>query len=403
MPTPRPLVLLAAAASVLVPPSRAGEPGDRTTDLPQEPAAVSEKVLPDSLTETLDTRLQESVDRQGLVGLQATVTLDGRPIFRRAYGLADLDHGVPMSMDTRLPIASVTKALTGALYLRLRSAELIDPGSDVRALVPEFEAKPEGTIRLEHLVGQTHGIRHYRDEIYPGFFATPYPRLADALPIFATDPLVAAPGERYTYSSYAYTLLGIALERAAETEFEALLRREVLDPIGLADTLPNAPLVPIERRASVYSHYGFQWPFPESESLIRVPTLDFSYNAAGGYYLSTTDDLARFANAVLDGSLLGEEGLARLRRSQTTDAGEATGWSHGWFAIDGGRELRINGSNPGSWAHLRAYPEDGLVIALATNTWGRGSREPRSKGLMPAMTDLRSILEPRLDSLRSDR
>ncbi|MEL7472726.1 MAG: serine hydrolase, partial [Planctomycetota bacterium] len=123
------------------------------------------------------------------------------------------------------------------------------------------------------------------------------------------------------------------------------------------------------------------------------PPFDYTYNAAGGHYLSTTDDLARLGLALLDGSLLDAETLDTLMVSQATRDARPTGWSHGWFVITDGAEpeLRINGSNPGSWSHLRVYPESGLVIAMGTNTWGRTARE-RPSGLMALMNEVHSIV-----------
>lgn len=337
-------------------------------------------------------RLEAEVERQELVGLQATLSRDGEVIYSDALGFADLDHRVALTPETRMPIASVTKALTGVLYLRLVEAGEIAPGADVRSLVPEFPEKAEGPILLEHLVGQTHGIRHYRDEVYPRFFTSHYDRLEDALGIFADDPLTAAPGAEYTYSSYAYTLLGVALERATETSFEELLAREVLEVAGMRRTCANDVRMPIEGRTSCFSFYDPSWPFEPRDERRVIPPLDYSYNAAGGNLLSTTEDLVRFGNRLLEGRLVGAESLRKIRSSQSLTSGEATGWSHGWFVRGDGldRELRINGSNPGSWAHLRVYPERGIVLALATNTWGRGARD-RPKGLIAIMDDLVAI------------
>ena len=336
--------------------------------------------------------LGEIRETQELVGLQATVTVGGDVWLSQAWGYADLDHDVPLTTSTRMPVASVTKALTGVLYLRLLEQGALQPSQDVRELVPEFPVKSQGVILLDDLVGQMHGIRHYRDEVFPRFFTRHYDRLEDTLAIFADDELLCAPGERFSYSSYAYSLLGVALERAGEQGFLDLLSEEVLQPAGMQRTLSNDGRVPIEGRASCYAYYEFSWPFQERDDLIRVPPLDFSYNAAGGNLLSTTDDLARFGNSLLRGELLSESSWKRLCSSQATRGGEPTGWSHGWFVIGSGEsfELRINGSNPGSWAHLRLYPAQGLVIAMATNTWGRGSWT--AKGLIPTMSRAYEIL-----------
>ena len=333
------------------------------------------------------------VEEQGLVGVQLSVGEKGSDrIASFCTGRASLELNAPMTRSTLVPIASVAKAMTGVLFLALEE-EGLDRSDEIREWVPEWPEQKQ-PITFDQLVGQTHGIRHYRDEVYPDFFVDHFERLQDTLPIFAEDDLVAAPGAQYTYSSYAYSLLGLGLERVTGRSFEQLLSEKVLEPAGLERVVAGDVRTPTRGRASCYSFYECTWPFDPLDELICVPPLDMSYNRAGGYRLASADDLVRFGRALLEGDLLGEEAFARLLESQTTADGRPTGWSHGWFVSEGehGVALRINGSNPGSWASLRAFPKSGLVVAMTTNTWGRGSRE-RPRGLIGAMDELVRILQ----------
>lgn len=345
------------------------------------------------LRQTLERVCARETERQQLAGIQAAVWTRGTGVTCWAAGVANLELGAPMTDDTRLPIASVTKAMTGILYLQLVRDKTLEPQAVVQEFVPEFPRKAEGEITLDQLVGQTHGIRHYRSEVYPAFFTRRFASCEEALGIFADDEFVAPPGQRFTYSSYAYTLLGLALERATERPFGELLQTRVLAAAGMRATRPNDIRAPVPERASCYSHYEYTWPFAALEGPVCVPPLDMSYNPAGGNYLSTARDLVGLGRALVEGELLDRESMRLLTTSQTTRDGSPTGWSHGWFVSreDGRTELRINGSNPGSWAHLRVYPERAAAVAMLTNTWGIGSRE-RPKGLMRAMDEVHTAL-----------
>lgn len=347
---------------------------------------------PSSEVSQIEEILDEAFERQGLVGLQATVIHNDDRLLSYTRGFAELDHDSPVTRETKMPIASVMKAITGVVYLRLHEQGIIDPATPVHRYVPEFPEQPETPITLDHLINQTHGIRHYRDEFFPAFFTKRYDDPLDVLDIFAGDDLVARTGERFTYSSYAYTLLAAAIERASGESFWSAVERFALGPARMTNTVPNHLGTPIPGRARPYAYYEYSWPFEKRDDLLQVPSLDMSYNPAGGNTLSSTDDLARFGAALLDGTLLSKEAFQTLTTSQKTDDGEPTGWSHGWFVI-GHRdelELRINGSNPGSWAHLSVYPESGIVISIATNTWGRGSRE--ATGLQTEVTRIHDTL-----------
>lgn len=347
----------------------------------------------EDLRSQLRTEMLAELERQQLVGLQATIlTAEGKTI-SISVGEANLEHHVPIESQTRLPIASITKAMTGVVYLKSLEQKLFDESDDVRKYVPEFP-ETDPPILMKHLVNQCHGIRHYRVEFYPEYFATQYDDLESTLELFKDDELVAKSGERYTYSSYAYSLLGLALERIHKKPYEQLLSEMVFEAAGLKNTLPNNIAAPIERRSDCYSFFQLGWPYEKAEALQKVISLNYSYNKAGGNLLSTTDDLVTFAKAVVDSRILSEESFEKIQQGQRLDSGELLSWNYGWFVTRGedGVRMRINGANPGSWAHLRVFPEEGVIVAMATNTWGVGSRGEQ-RGLSGLLDSIETILE----------
>jgi hypothetical protein len=107
---------------------------------------------------------------------------------------------------------------------------------------------------------------------------------------------------------------------------------------------------------------------------------------AGGNLLATPEDLTRLGHALTQPGLLSSASLDQLYQRPRVGKVESA-MSFGWFVAEGEpRRIYINGANPGVMAGLYVHPSEGLVIALAANTWGRGSRSAEMTGGGP--TDL---------------
>ena len=116
---------------------------------------------------------------------------------------------------------------------------------------------------------------------------------------------------------------------------------------------------------------------------MTVPTMEHSYNAGGGNLYSTAEDLVRFGSQFLAPGFLSQEVYDQVYAPHQTLGGEPTWFSDGWALIALGadpRSLIAGGSYPGVQAILRVYPDQGLVIALLTNTWGKNGADSAFSG-----------------------
>lgn len=307
---------------------------------------------------------------QHLPGFAATVMRGRTVIWRHGYGFADAEAKIPATTTTRFRIGSVSKLLTATLLVRLaqeRQLSLDEP-------VGRYVTVPTqlSTVSFRQLAGHLGGVRHYRGNEFltNEHFAT----LADALGVFVNDSLVAQPGTRYSYSSYGYNLIGAALERARSTPFPVLMRRYVTEPLALDATVPDAKGVAIPDRAVLYDVAGGK--------VSRAPDDDLSGRWPSGGYLSTTDDLARFAQTTLAPGLLDAASLALMLSPQHVASGAATNVGIGWrIGTDSvaGTFYHHGGSSNGGSAFILVYPRQQLVVAMAANALGQWSdREARA-------------------------
>ncbi len=329
-------------------------------------------------------------ERQSNVGVQTAIHLNGRLVFSESLGLADRDRNLPVTRTTRFPVASITKAFTGVATLQAAASGRLNLDAPIQTYVPEFPVKPELTITPRRLAAHRAGIRHWGPE-RDGLFTRHFDRLAQILPLFAADPLLANAGQEYQYSSYGYNLLGLAVERATATDFTRYVERQILRPLALSRTSFDDARRPVSELTKLYVAFdltritpkGYD-EFPAGTPLREVPLRDYSHNMAGGNMSSTAEDLVRFGGALFRPGLLNRrEYKMLLRRPEFT--GGASPMSFGFFASAAGSEprLSISGANPGTMAALIVYPGRRLAVAVLANSWGYGARSGDMTDALP--------------------
>jgi CubicO group peptidase (beta-lactamase class C family) len=196
------------------------------------PAAARTVGVPSpALVARVDSVVQPLMAGARVPGLAVAVAVDGVVRWERAYGYADLEQCVPVTRFTMFRLASVSKPVTAIAALQLAEQRKLDLDAPIQRLVPEFPETPT-PITVRQLLAHTSGIRHYRGD--EAMSTRQYASLASALAIFAGDSLVHPPGTAYAYSTYGYTLLGLAVERAAGQPFLEQLRTRVLEPAGVS-------------------------------------------------------------------------------------------------------------------------------------------------------------------------
>lgn len=295
-------------------------------------------------------------------GASITVIRDGTMIWSEGFGFADLEQRVPVTPLTRFRVGSVSKPLTSiALGLLVEEGKL-DLDAPVQRYVLDFPVKA-WPVTTRQLAGHLAGIRHYRDNEMEN--TRHYDTVRDGLTIFASDSLLFEPGTQYAYSSYGWNLISAIIEMASGESFLPFMARRVFGPAGMTRTVPefNDSLIPY--RAHFYVHADTAAP------ATNAPYVDNSYKWAGGGFLSTTEDLARFGRKLLEGKLLQPATRDLLWTSQQTREGNATGYGMGWRSgrdAAGRQWVGHTGGSVGGTANLLIYPEQHLIIAVLVNS-----------------------------------
>lgn len=325
--------------------------------------------------ETLDA-LRASHDFPG-----ATVAwADGAALEARAVGWADPDRGVPMTPETRMLAASIGKSFTAAAALSLQAEGVLDLDAPLARWLggrPWFSRLPNhDALTLRHLLNHSGGLPDHVHlpafaELFAATRASAEPPDAEALIALVLDaePLFV-PGEGWAYSDTGYLLAALAIEEAAGRPWTELVEHRFLAPLELASTEPS------DRRrlrnlavgiADVAA--GLDLPrrtLGPDGALVWHPGLE----GAGGGFVSTAGDLARWGRALWSGRAMQTAYLDEMLDGVPTGAPEVT-YGLGVSVRAGGPFGEVRGHGgwiPGYVASLRYYPARDTAIAVMINT-----------------------------------
>ncbi|MDZ7772377.1 MAG: serine hydrolase domain-containing protein [Balneolaceae bacterium] len=351
------LLLALVLAPAFVPPASAQHyPADLPAlDERYEAAATRAHALIDSM-----------MADQNIPGVQVAVSVAGATAWSEGFGWADVEQRVPVWPYTRMRIGSVSKTITSAALGKLMEAGRLDLDLPVQEYVPYFPEKEKDTITTRLVAGHLAGIRHYRGDEFMS--DEHYPTVREGITIFREDTLLFEPGSDYSYSSYGWNLVSAVIEGASGRPYLDYMRSEVLDPLGMQQTVADYTTPIIHHRTAYYAQN-------EEGQLQNAPYVDNSYKWAGGGYLGTAEDLLIFGQAMMGDRFLTRTTVEELWRPMQTSDGESTGYGIGWSSGEdeqGRPWVGHSGGSVGGTTQFVVFPEQQVVVAIIANMGGVG-------------------------------
>lgn len=328
--------------------------------------------LPADKREQIEKTISSFMSRQNIPALTVAIVQDNQIRFVGAYGITDLENFVPTKSVTIFRIASVSKPVTAVAAMQLVEKGKLDLDAPVQKYVPGFPVK-QFPITTRQLLGHLSGVRHYRAG--EGERTARYNTLTDALTLFKDDPLENEPGTRFLYTTYGYTLLGAVIEGASGMSFEDYMREHVFKPAGMTRTRLDDIFAIIPNRARGYTPRVFA----QLDGNYRNPVLmDSSYKYPGGGFVSTAEDMGRFAIAVMNGTLIKPETFAEMSKNQKTRDGRDTGYGYGWYVgrspgfANDPEAVSHGGVQAGFTSDLVLLPRKKFAVVVLTNIQAGG-------------------------------
>lgn len=300
-------------------------------------------------------------------GASILVARDGKPVLRRAYGLADLEKKIAATPATNYRLASVTKQFTAAAILLLAQDHKLSLDDHVRRWLPSLP-KALDSVTLTHLLTHTSGIIDYEDVMAPDTKTQVHD--ADVLNLLESqDSTYFTPGSSYRYSNSGYSLLALIVERASEKKFAAFLHDRIFALLGMNHS------VAFENGISTVSNRAYGYTLRDSLWTRKDQSTTSAVLGDGGIY-SSIDDLAKWDAALYDSRLLSDESRRLAFAPHVATDKEDVKYGFGWRIT--GETLWHSGETSGFRNVIVRYPARHMAVVILTN---RDDPEPYETAL----------------------
>ena len=293
-------------------------------------------------------------------GATVIVTRDGKTVFRKAYGMADVARHVPMTPEMSLRIGSVTKQFTSTAIMMLADEGKLSVTDEITKYLPGYPTHGK-KITIEHLLTHTSGIVNYTGKREFRANMARDMSVAQIMDVFKNDPLDFEPGSQWRYTNSGYQLLGAIIEKVAGMPYAKFVEQRIFVPLGMDHTAYEGHERGQVLRAAGHSG-AFGRYFPSAPLSMTQPY-------AAGALVSTVDDMARWDEAVWSGKLLKAPSWQKAFTPAALVGGAPTSYGYGWMLekLQGEPTIGHGGSINGYGAYAFHVPAQKVYVAVLTN------------------------------------
>jgi CubicO group peptidase (beta-lactamase class C family) len=287
--------------------------------------------------EAVHSAVKREADRQNAVGVAVGVLIDGKIAFYSSTGYQDRESQIPVSRSTMFRWASISKSLTAITLLQLAENDVLSLDQTVNQFLVHYPSQQTSDgkshdITLEQLLTHQAGIVHYTNGVVTGTqrnYVRPHPsrHVRLALNGFNQSLLLNVPGTAYSYTTRGYILLSAIVEQAAGRPFHVQVERMIAKPLAMNTLQPDYQWKRIQNRAVGYRK-------STTGEIVVSSDTDVSWKLGGGGFISNIDDLAKFAEGLLQRKLVSQETQTMMFTQQAIADGTVTNYGLGFQAME---------------------------------------------------------------------
>jgi CubicO group peptidase (beta-lactamase class C family) len=318
-------------------------------------------------SQTIDSIFKEW-NKKDVPGCALGIIKEGKLIYAKGYGLANMEYDIPISATSVFRIGSTSKQFTAACILLLAEKGQLSLNDNLKSLFPDFPEYAE-KITIRHLLNHTSGIRDYLQISYlKGLGDDDYYTDDNVMKwlINQTD-LNFAPGEEFLYSNSGYWLLGQIVKKVAGINMAEFAKKEIFEPLGMSNThFHNDHTQIVKNRASGY--------VPSNNETYKISMTTLNMIGDGGIF-TTINDIKKWDDAYYKSNVLSSKFWGMMTQQGILNNGEVIDYASGLMIgkYKGLKTVRHGGAFVGFRAELLRFPEQKLSIAIFAN---RGDANP---------------------------
>ena len=327
-------------------------------------------------------------DRSEKPGCAVGVIENGEYIHSEGYGLANLEHEIPIDMDTIFRIGSVSKQFTTMAIAILEEKGQLSFDDEMKTHIPDLIDYGE-EVTINHMIHHFSGLGDYEYMDYPGRFKNAvgeefrwgnedYLTNDEFHDLIKTLPLIRKPEKKFHYSNTGYVLLALVAENASGMSLRKLAEKEIFNPLGMNNSFFNDDVnLPFKNRADAYT------PIKEGSNEYKINVTNLSWIGDGGVYTSLNDFIKWDQNFYENKLGNGNESLIQtmemtfeetkaIKRNQKMDKEKENentyAFAQNLAYYNGYKRWSHSGSWVGWLAHYARFPDLGFSTVVFCNT-----------------------------------
>ena len=327
-------------------------------------------------------------DRSQKPGCAVGLVENGEYIHSKGYGLANLEHEIPIGMDTIFRIGSVSKQFTTMAIAILEEKGELSFEDEMKSHILDLVDYGE-KVTINHMIHHYSGLGDYEYMDYPGRFKNAvdeefrwgnedYLTNNEFHDVIKTLPLIRKPEKKFHYSNTGYVLLALVAENASGMSLREFAEKEIFNPLGMNNSFFNDDVnLPFKNRADAYT------PINDESDEYKINVTNLSWVGDGGVYTSLNDFIKWDGNFYVNKLGRGEQSLIQTmemtfeetkvsKRNQKMDKEKENentyAFAQNLAYYNGYKRWSHSGSWVGWLAHYARFPELHFSTVVFCNT-----------------------------------
>lgn len=282
------------------------------------------------------------------------VAQKGKPVYQKAFGMANLELDAKLNINSVFQIGSMTKQFTATAILMLEEQGKLKVSDPISKYIPSY---PNGNnITIHHLLTHTSGIKDFTKMKTIAYIAQKEMTPEEMVNFFKNEPVDFAPGQKFDYNNSGYVVLGYIIELTSGETYEDFIRKNIFDKIGMTNSYYATDRKIIKNRA-----YGYH---KKSYGYVNKTVINFSVPFASGSLMSTLDDMLKWQNALNKNLLLNSKNEMKAFTKYKLNDGKEIEYGYGWHLKSiNGTATREHGGSVFGFKSMAVYiPSEDIYV-----------------------------------------
>ncbi|GAA4153362.1 serine hydrolase domain-containing protein [Chryseobacterium ginsenosidimutans] len=311
------------------------------------------------LNRKIDSLIQSELKETNGPGGVFLIAKKGKPIYEKAFGMANLELDSKLNTNSVFQIGSMTKQFTAIAILMLEEQGKLKVSDPVSNYIPSY---PNGDkITIHHLLTHTSGIKDFTKMKALQDIAQKEMTPEQMVDFFKNEPADFAPGEKFEYNNSGYVVLGYIIELVSGGTYEDFIKKNIFDKAGMTNSYYASDRKIIKNRA-----FGYH---KKSSGYVNKTAINFSVPFSSGSLMSTLDDMLKWQNALNQNLLLTQKNAMKAFTKYKLSSGQEIEYGYGWHLKNiNGIPTREHGGSIFGFKSMAVYiPSEDIYIVGFSN------------------------------------